>query len=89
MTLRRLCSFGKFINYFLIKFFSAVSVFAVELEKADIDEELKVPRFLIECSALIELSIDVNGIYRASGNKNSIEEVKKRVSILTCLIGYI
>lgn len=48
----------------------------------ELDEELMVPKFVVECIKIIEQrdNIETNGIYRASGNKNSIELVKTKLS---------
>lgn len=58
-------------------------VYGVELEKVEKDlEHINVPRFVVVCIAIIEEeeNITTNGIYRASGNKNSIELVKKKMN---------
>lgn len=58
-------------------------VYGVELEKVEKDlEHINVPRFVVVCIAIIEEeeNITTNGIYRASGNKNSIEYIKKKMN---------
>lgn len=73
---------SKFI-YFLFYSYNTVLVFGVPLEKADIDPVENVPRFVIECIKIIEKTenLTTNGIYRASGNKNNIELIKKKVCV--------
>lgn len=51
-----------------------------EVEKDDI--LLDIPKFVVECIRIIELeeNIQTNGIYRASGRKDSIDKLRKRVN---------
>lgn len=41
-----------------------------------------IPRFVVECIEIIQTdeNIRTHGLYRASGNKNSIENIIKKVS---------
>lgn len=57
-------------------------VFGSDLNTLKLDMDTGVPKFVVECIRLIEEpeNIQTNGIYRASGNKNSIELVKKRMN---------
>lgn len=58
-------------------------IFGNDLSTIRLDgQETGVPRFVVECIRLIEEpeNIQTNGVYRASGNKNSIEMVKKRMN---------
>lgn len=59
-------------------------VFGVDLEEVEKDEILRnIPKFVAECIRIIELeeNIQTSGIYRASGKKESIDKLKKRVII--------
>lgn len=51
-----------------------------EVEKDDI--LLDIPKFVVECIRIIELeeNMQTNGIYRASGRKDSIDKLRKRVN---------
>lgn len=57
-------------------------VFGSDLNTLKLDPDTSVPKFVVECIRLIQQpeSIQTNGVYRASGNKNSIEMVKKRMN---------
>lgn len=57
-------------------------IFGSDLNTMKLDAETGVPKFVVECIRLIEEpeNIQTNGVYRASGNKNSIELVKKRMN---------
>lgn len=57
-------------------------IFGGDLNTLKLDPETGVPKFVTECIRLIELpeNIQTNGIYRASGNKNSIETVRKKMN---------
>lgn len=57
-------------------------IFGTDLNTMKLDPETGVPKFVVECIRLIEEpeNIQTNGVYRASGNKNSIETVKKRMN---------
>lgn len=60
--------------------------YGVELCEVEKDEiYLNVPKFVVECIKFIEEdeNIRTNGIYRASGKKDSIEKVKKKVCTCT------
>lgn len=59
-----------------------MTIFGPGLSTIKLDEVEGVPKFVVECVKLIEATenIQTNGIYRASGNKNSIELVKKRMN---------
>lgn len=57
-------------------------VFGASLDEVEKDENFpEVPKFVIECIKVIELkeNIETNGIYRASGKKESIDKLKKKV----------
>lgn len=61
---------------------SVGSVFGATLNNVEKDEHLVyVPKFVVECVRIIELhdNIRTNGIYRASGKKDSIDKLRKRV----------
>lgn len=67
---------------------SVGSVFGSTLIAVEKDENLVyVPRFVVECVRIIELhdNIRTNGIYRASGKKDSIDKLRKRVRAFECL----
>lgn len=57
-------------------------IFGSDLSTLKLDAEAGVPKFVVECIRLIEEpeNIQTNGVYRASGNKNSIELVRKRMN---------
>ena len=57
-------------------------IFGSDLNTLKLDPDTGVPKFVAECIRLIEQpeNIQTNGVYRASGNKNSIEMVKKRMN---------
>lgn len=57
-------------------------VFGSDLSTLKLDTDTGVPKFVVECIRLIEEpdNIQTNGVYRASGNKNSIEMVRKRMN---------
>lgn len=59
-------------------------VFGVDLDEVEKDEKhTNIPKFVVECIKIIELdeNIQTNGIYRASGKKESIDKLKKKVNI--------
>uniref|UniRef100_A0A1Q3FBH3 Putative rho gtpase-activating protein n=1 Tax=Culex tarsalis TaxID=7177 RepID=A0A1Q3FBH3_CULTA len=57
-------------------------VFGVELDQVERDEKLQVPRFVTEVVEILKEPefIETSGLYRASGNKNSIEGIKKKLN---------
>lgn len=57
-------------------------IFGSDLNTLKLDGESGVPKFAVECIRLIEEpeNVQTNGVYRASGNKNSIELVRKRMN---------
>lgn len=58
-------------------------VFGAALEEVEKDEQFPdIPRFVVECIKVIEIeeNLHTNGIYRASGKKDSIDKLRKRVS---------
>ncbi|XP_058817311.1 uncharacterized protein LOC131680597 isoform X2 [Topomyia yanbarensis] len=57
-------------------------VFGVELDQVERDEVLQVPRFIVEVVEILEKTeyLETSGLYRASGNKNSIENIKKKMN---------
>nr|XP_014086076.2 uncharacterized protein LOC106614710 isoform X2 [Bactrocera oleae] len=58
-------------------------IFGAPLEKLEMSEVVHhVPRFIVDCVAYIERknSILQDGLYRASGNKVAIDELKKKLS---------
>ncbi|XP_055616139.1 uncharacterized protein LOC129762159 [Toxorhynchites rutilus septentrionalis] len=57
-------------------------VFGVELDQVERDEKLQIPRFVSECLEILKEPdfIETGGLYRASGNKNSIENIKKKLN---------
>lgn len=57
-------------------------VFGVELSLVERDDKLQVPRFVAECVRILkeQENIETSGLYRASGNKNSIENIKKKLN---------
>lgn len=57
-------------------------VFGATLEDVEKDDKLTdIPKFVVECVKVIEMeeNLRTNGIYRASGKKDSIDKLKKRV----------
>lgn len=57
-------------------------VFGVNLEEVEKDDKLSdIPKFVVECIKVIELeeNMKTNGIYRASGKKDSIDKLRKKV----------
>lgn len=57
-------------------------VFGVGLNEVEKDEKFpNIPKFVVECIKIIELeeNIQTSGIYRASGKKESIDKLKKKV----------
>lgn len=57
-------------------------VFGVTLDQVEKDDKLTdIPKFVVECIKVIELeeNLRTNGIYRASGKKDSIDKLRKRV----------
>lgn len=63
--------------------FDKYMVFGCELSRVEKDvENPNVPKFVVECIKLLnrDENIKAAGIYRASGNKNSIEAVKKKIN---------
>lgn len=57
-------------------------VFGTTLEEVEKDDNLHfIPKFVVECIRIIELeeNIQTNGIYRASGKKDSIDKLRKKV----------
>lgn len=60
-------------------------VFGATLEDVEKDEYYRdIPKFVVECIKVIEIeeNMQTNGIYRASGKKDSIDKLRKRVNIL-------
>ncbi|XP_053698803.1 uncharacterized protein LOC128745749 [Sabethes cyaneus] len=57
-------------------------VFGVELDQVERDEKLQIPRFMSEVMDILKETeyINTSGLYRASGNKNSIENIKKKLN---------
>lgn len=67
-----------------IKKISAIgnTVFGVELHEVEKDDiDTAIPKFVVECMKIIEMeeNIRTNGIYRASGKKDSIDKLRKKV----------
>lgn len=57
-------------------------VFGATLDEVEKDDEYGfIPKFVVECIRIIELeeNMQTNGIYRASGRKDSIDKLRKRV----------
>lgn len=57
-------------------------VFGTTLEEVEKDDKTRdIPKFVVECIKVIELeeNIRTNGIYRASGKKDSIDKLRKKV----------
>lgn len=60
-------------------------VFGANLDEVEKDEQFPdIPRFVVECIKVIEIeeNLHTNGIYRASGKKDSIDKLRKRVRFL-------
>ncbi|XP_058443889.1 uncharacterized protein LOC131425766 [Malaya genurostris] len=57
-------------------------VFGIELHQVELDERQQVPRFIVEVVDILEKTecLETSGLYRASGNKNSIENIKKKLN---------
>lgn len=61
---------------------NGTTVFGTTLDNVEKDDKLTdIPKFVVECIKVIELeeNIRTNGIYRASGKKESIDKLRKRV----------
>lgn len=59
------------------------TVFGTSLQEVEKDEEHPdIPRFVVECIKVIEMkqNIETDGIYRASGKKDKIDKLRKKVS---------
>lgn len=59
-------------------------VFGATLDEVEKDDKMTdIPKFVVECMKVIELeeNIQTNGIYRASGKKDSIDKLRKRVIV--------
>lgn len=59
-------------------------VYGVELDEVEKDDKCTdIPKFVVECIKIIEMeeNIRTNGIYRASGKKDSIDKLRKKVSV--------
>lgn len=57
-------------------------IYGVEMDQIEKDDRHPhVPKFVVECIAIIENdeNLITNGIYRASGKKESIDKIKKKV----------
>lgn len=57
-------------------------VFGADLNYVEKDEKYPdIPKFVIECIKVIEMkeNIETDGIYRASGKKDRIDKVRKKV----------
>lgn len=62
-------------------------VYGVELDEVERDDKFTdIPKFVVECIKIIEMeeNIRTNGIYRASGKKDSIDKLRKKVSWVNC-----
>lgn len=60
-------------------------VYGVELDDVERDETFtEIPKFVVECIKIIEMeeNIRTNGIYRASGKKDSIDKLRRKVCCL-------
>lgn len=60
-------------------------VYGVELDDVERDDTFtEIPKFVVECIKIIEMeeNIRTNGIYRASGKKDSIDKLRKKVGWL-------
>lgn len=56
-------------------------IFGGNLEKVEKDNYHKdVPKIVVDCVSILELDVNIKtpGIYRISGNKNTIEAIKKK-----------
>lgn len=63
-------------------------VYGVELEEVEKDDKFTdIPKFVVECIKIIEMeeNIRTNGIYRASGKKDSIDKLRKKVCFVFCM----
>lgn len=57
------------------------TVFGCSLDQVEKDIDHKdVPRFIVECTKLIEIHVKCHGLYRISGNKTIIEAVRKKLN---------
>lgn len=59
------------------------AIFGFDLECIERDSTFpNVPRFVVECVRIVEEyeNLTTNGIYRASGNKNCIEAIRKHMN---------
>lgn len=57
-------------------------VYGIELDDVEKDDKFTdIPKFVVECIRIIELeeNMQTNGIYRASGKKDSIDKLRKKV----------
>lgn len=57
-------------------------IYGVEMDEIEKDDQHpSVPKFVVECISIIENeeNLITNGIYRASGKKESIDKIKKKV----------
>lgn len=57
-------------------------VYGVPIDEIEKDDQNPyVPKFVVECIGIIENeeNLITNGIYRASGKKESIDKIKKKV----------
>lgn len=57
-------------------------IFGATLDAVEKDEQHPdIPKFVVECIKVIEIeeNMQTNGIYRASGKKDSIDKLRKRV----------
>lgn len=60
-------------------------IYGVELHELEKDEQNPaIPRFVVECVRIVESieNLKTSGIYRASGKKDSIDKIRKKVKIL-------
>lgn len=60
-------------------------IFGATLDAVEKDEQHPdIPKFVVECIKVIEIeeNMQTNGIYRASGKKDSIDKLRKRVKKL-------
>jgi len=58
-------------------------VYGVEMDEIEKDDKhSNVPKFVVECIGIIESqeNIITNGIYRASGKKENIDKIKKKMN---------
>lgn len=63
---------------------STGSVFGSTLDDVEKDDRwVYIPKFVVECVRIIQFdeNIRTNGIYRASGKKESIDKLRKRVRV--------